>query len=108
MSHPPYRLHATNGLSAAEEGTLRTSGGEARLSARETEVLALAAEGFSNRVIADKLAISANTLKSHLRKTYRRIGVTSRSEAIAWAVEHGVAPLEVAVSDPRKAHSETS
>ena len=54
-----------------------------RLSARETAVLQLAAEGLTQREIADQLFISYNTVKTHFKTTYRKLGATSRLDALA-------------------------
>lgn len=62
------------------------------LSAREVEILALIAQGFTNQEILDKLHLTINTLKSHIRSTYRKIGASSRSQAVAWAMQNGFAP----------------
>jgi two-component system response regulator DesR len=51
------------------------------LSGREREVLELAASGMSNREIAERLVISANTVKFHLRTIYTRLGVHNRVQA---------------------------
>jgi LuxR family maltose regulon positive regulatory protein len=56
------------------------------LSSREVAVLQLAAEGLTQREIADQLFISYNTVKSHLKATYRKLGATSRDDALTrWA-----------------------
>lgn len=60
------------------------------LTAREAEVVALIANGLSNDEIARQLFISINTVKSCIRSAYRRIGVTRRSQAVAWAIERGL------------------
>jgi DNA-binding NarL/FixJ family response regulator len=54
----------------------------AALSAREREVLDLAASGMSNKEIAQCLTISANTVKFHLRTIYSRLGVRNRVQAL--------------------------
>lgn len=54
----------------------------AALSAREREVLELAASGMSNKEIAKRLTISVNTVKFHLRTIYSRLGVRNRVEAM--------------------------
>ncbi|HVX55763.1 response regulator transcription factor [Nocardioides sp.] len=64
----------------------------AGLSPREIEALALIAQGLANKEIADKLFLTTNTLKSHIRQAYRKIGVSSRAQAVAWAIQHGFAP----------------
>ena len=53
-----------------------------RLSDREMAVLGLVAEGLSQRQIAGQLFISHNTVKSHLKTAYRKLGVASRADAI--------------------------
>jgi LuxR family maltose regulon positive regulatory protein len=52
------------------------------LSAREFEVLRLVAVSRSNQEIADALYVSANTVKTHLKRLYAKLGVTSRLEAV--------------------------
>lgn len=69
----------------------RVAGG-AGLSPREVETLALIVQGLSNKEIADKLYLTGNTLKSHIRQAYRKIGVTTRAQAVAWAMRNGFAP----------------
>jgi LuxR family maltose regulon positive regulatory protein len=54
-----------------------------RPSSRELEILRYLATGLSNREIATALFISLNTMKTHVRSLYRRLGVTSRSQALA-------------------------
>ena len=52
------------------------------LSSREIVVLQLAADGLTQREIADQLFISYNTVKTHLKSTYRKLGATSRHDAL--------------------------
>lgn len=63
------------------------------LSERELELLRLVATGASNKEIADKLFISVNTVKVHLRNIYGKIGATSRTEATLWAIQAGHQPM---------------
>jgi DNA-binding CsgD family transcriptional regulator len=63
----------------------------AGLSQREVEVLALVAEGRTNRAIADALFISEKTVTSHLTHIFTKLGVASRAAATAFAYEHGLA-----------------
>jgi len=56
------------------------------LSERETEVLVLAARGFSNHQIATELNLAEATVKRHLANVYQKIGVRSRSEAVRTAL----------------------
>ena len=64
---------------------------EAGLTTREEEVIALIAQGFSNKQIIDKLVLSINTLKSHIRSAYAKMGVQTRAQAVSWAIQHGFA-----------------
>jgi len=58
------------------------------LTAREREVLRLLARGLSNAQIAEELIVSLLTVKAHLRSIYSKLGVTSRSAATRYALEH--------------------
>lgn len=58
------------------------------LSGRERQVLSLVAAGLLNAEIASSLGISENTVKVHLTKIYRTIGVPDRAAAVRWAQEH--------------------
>jgi NarL family two-component system response regulator LiaR len=63
------------------------------LTERELEVLALMVRGFSNRKIADYLTISASTVKNHVSSILAKLAVSSRSEAVGLAVQHGLVEL---------------
>lgn len=58
---------------------------ELGISARELEVLACLAQGCPNKVIARRLAISPNTVKTHLARLFEKLSATNRTEAIASA-----------------------
>ncbi len=58
------------------------------LTAREMAVLRLLARGLSNAQIAEELVVSLLTVKAHLRSIYSKLGVTSRSAATRYALEH--------------------
>jgi two-component system, NarL family, nitrate/nitrite response regulator NarL len=62
----------------------------AKLTPREIEILALLAEGQSNKVIARNLGISDGTVKLHVKSILRKLGVHSRVEAAVIAVEQGM------------------
>jgi DNA-binding NarL/FixJ family response regulator len=51
-------------------------------SEREDEVLSYVAKGYSVQEVADLLHLSANTIKTHVRRIYKKLSVTSRSEAL--------------------------
>jgi len=57
------------------------------LSAREQEVLDLLAGGSTNVEIGERLSVTENTVKSHLTRVYRKLGVRSRAEAITAYLE---------------------
>jgi DNA-binding NarL/FixJ family response regulator len=58
------------------------------LSDRENEVLALVAEGLTNAQVAQRLHVSANTVKFHLKNIYEQLNVTNRTEASRWFLEN--------------------
>jgi DNA-binding NarL/FixJ family response regulator len=60
-----------------------------RLSGQELQVLRFVARGESNKRIATKMGISENTVKTYLRRIYRKINCSTRSEAAAWLTRHG-------------------
>jgi LuxR family maltose regulon positive regulatory protein len=60
------------------------------LSERELEVLALVAQGLSNREIAERLFITVGTVKTHAHNIYGKLGVNRRTEAVARAQELGL------------------
>ena len=62
------------------------------LSEREREVLKLLLEGLPNKLIARRLDITEKTVKSHLTRVFREIGVTDRTQAALWAERHGLGP----------------
>lgn len=61
-----------------------------RLSAREAQVLELLCAGLNNRDIAERLYISENTVKNHVRSILEKLGVTSRMQAVAYAMREGL------------------
>lgn len=66
------------------------NGPSSGLTAREEEVLALAAVGRSSRQIAAQLTISEKTARNHLEHIYAKIGVSNRVGASLFAVQHGI------------------
>ena len=64
--------------------------GVATLSEREREVLALLGCGLSNQAIADELYLSVDTVKTHVRKVFAKLGVNNRTQAALLANEHGL------------------
>ena len=60
------------------------------LTRRECEVLGLVADGRSNREIGERLFISDRTVARHLTNIFHKIGVTSRTQAARYAIDHGL------------------
>jgi DNA-binding NarL/FixJ family response regulator len=60
------------------------------LTQRESEVLSLLVAGLSNRAIAAKLVVSEETVKTHSRGIYRKLGVSDRAAAVTVALREGV------------------
>ncbi len=75
--------------SGAGEGPRRS---EFNLTQREQDILALLAEGRSNREIAQRLYLSEKTVKAHLAAIFRKLGVTNRTQAAMAAVHMGIGP----------------
>ena len=71
-------------------GTVQTPGEE--LTEREREVLALVARGYTNKQIADTLYVSEKTARNHVSHILEKLGLSRRSEAAAFAVEHKLVP----------------
>ena len=90
-----YRLYAP-----ADVDRLRTilrlqrdefwPGARQGLTQRESEILSLVVNGLSNKGIANKLVIGDETVKTHLRSVYRKLGVSDRTGAVATALREGI------------------
>jgi NarL family two-component system response regulator LiaR len=63
------------------------------LTEREREVLNLVVQGHSNQQIADALVISVATVKAHISSILSKLQVSSRAEAIAYAIKHKIVTL---------------
>ncbi|MGI8939335.1 MAG: LuxR C-terminal-related transcriptional regulator [Iamia sp.] len=82
---------ATQADERTEEGRRWPGRGDG-LTERESEVLALITQGRSTREIADALYLSTNSIKTHTRKLYRKLDVSSRTQAALWGIDHGFRP----------------
>jgi len=60
------------------------------LTRRERVVLGELAEDVTLEEIAQRLFVTRNTVKSQVRSVYRKVGVSTRAEAVAWARAHGI------------------
>ncbi|MGI8808362.1 MAG: response regulator [Acidimicrobiales bacterium] len=65
-------------------------GARTGLTQRESEVLGLMVRGLSNRAIALRLSIGEDTVKTHARAVYRKLEVSDRSQAVAFALREGI------------------
>jgi len=81
-------------LGAAGHRVSRRRDGPAGLTAREVEVLRLAARGLSNKDIASRLVVSPKTVAHHIEHIYTKIGVSSRAMASFYAMQNGLLPEE--------------
>ncbi len=76
---------------------LRDSTGQGtfeQISTREREILQMAAGGFRNKAIAGKLSISVRTVEGHFNSIFAKLGVSSRIEAVLYAVSKHIVTLE--------------
>ena len=65
-------------------------GKEFGLTGREADMVSLVTQGLTNDEIARLCFISINSVKTYIRTAYRKMGVTTRSEAVLWGVRHGL------------------
>jgi DNA-binding NarL/FixJ family response regulator len=84
ISDPPGRARSAIGLDWPGRGEGLTD--------REAEILALITQGKNNADVARLTFLSPNTVKSYIRVIYRKIGVTSRTQAVLWGVDNGFTP----------------
>jgi two-component system response regulator DevR len=72
--------------------TATASAPKEAITEREREVLALVARGYTNKQIAEGLSMSEKTARNHVSHILEKLGLTRRSEAAAYAVEHNLVP----------------
>ena len=92
---PARSWSATPSPTVARKAEIRAGdwpGRDHGLSARESEVLCLIAQGLSNQEIADRAFLSINSVKTYIRSAYRKIGVERRTQAVLWATRNGLVP----------------
>jgi DNA-binding NarL/FixJ family response regulator len=91
-------VHAGNVVVSDSPGGARTAPGldwpgrREGLTDRESEILALITQGKANAEVAALTYLSPNTVKSYIRTIYRKINVSSRTQAVLWGIDHGFAP----------------
>jgi DNA-binding NarL/FixJ family response regulator len=67
-----------------------SSSGGSRLTARQSEILRLVAQGLSNPEIAARLDLSEHTVKRHVANLFTRLRLSSRAAAAAYAARNGL------------------
>jgi NarL family two-component system response regulator LiaR len=60
----------------------------------------LITQGLSNAEIAERTHLSINSIKTYIRSCYRRIGASSRTNAVLWGIEHGFRPDRIRITHP--------
>jgi DNA-binding NarL/FixJ family response regulator len=80
-------------LHAEVAAELATHATDDALSEREIEVLSLIAAGNSNKLVADQLAISEDTVKGHVKSILSKLGVNDRTHAVTAALKRGIIEL---------------
>jgi DNA-binding NarL/FixJ family response regulator len=89
-------LHATG-----EHIHKREVGAPEELTAREAQIATLVSQGEANREVAAQLFVTPNTVEYHLRKVFRKLGVSSRTQLARRILDHGLThPPQIAASDP--------
>ena len=86
----PRRLLQRMATAPAEPSTKTGTGGVSRLTSREKEILGLAAKGMKTDQIAQRLFVSTQTVRSHFKNIYPKLGVNSRTEAVIFAMQNGL------------------
>ncbi len=70
------------------------------LTPREVDTLRLLAQGLDNTAIAQKLVVTKRTVQNHISTIYAKIGVTSRTEAMLYAIRHGLTQVSMEEKTP--------
>ncbi|MGH9065700.1 MAG: LuxR C-terminal-related transcriptional regulator [Acidimicrobiales bacterium] len=86
---PRLGAHAARTAARVDNGRV-WPGAQRGLSHRESEVLGLLVDGLANRDIATELLLGEETVKSHLRAVYRKLGVRHRAQAVSTALRQGI------------------
>jgi DNA-binding NarL/FixJ family response regulator len=80
----PVVLARLRGQQAASPAVLSVNFSELNLTQREQDIVDLLVQGKSNKEMADQLCLSGDTVKAHLQHIFRKVGVSSRLEAVVY------------------------
>ncbi len=94
-------------LSSSAPSRVVNAKGEGLLTPRENQVVNLVAEGSGNRVIAEQLGITENTVKKSLLRIYDKLGVSNRVELVLYALTHRDTQTYPEIAAPRAHLGET-
>jgi ATP/maltotriose-dependent transcriptional regulator MalT len=83
-------VNASEATVSTRVASSHVESGEPALTNRERQVLGLLADGLGNKQNAARLGISTNTVKTHLELLFDKLGVSSRTEAVATAARRGL------------------
>jgi len=97
MGAGAFAARAEGELRATAERAQRGSADSAVLTPQEAQIAALVAQGASNREVAEQLFISVCTVECHLRKAFRKLGVSSRAKLVR-ALERHDQPVQLPVA----------
>lgn len=86
----PTLITVAQGFTIIDRKLKLQAAGHVQLTQRESEVTTLLAEGLSNKLIAARLGISDHTAKFHVNGIMQKLGATTRTEAVALALRHGL------------------
>src|SRR5712691_6361310 len=92
LLNPDATKQATTRLTTLATGGIQAQAPGDELTEREREVLALIARGYTNKQIAETLVVSEKTARNHVSHILEKLGLSRRSEAAAFAVEHKMVP----------------
>lgn len=88
MEQSCYKKSQYANSSVFQKDALKADKNVSRLTPRELQVLALLSEGVSGATIAKKLSISSTTVRNHIQHIQSKLGVHSKTEAVAYAYRH--------------------
>ena len=85
---------------AVNQRTSHEQGVDEELTPRERQILSLLADGLDNTAIAERLTVTKRTVQNHISNIYGKLGVASRTEAMLYAIRHGLAQVSLEENTP--------